>query len=267
MEAMGKKTIKGYSEGGGLSSERLPPSRSLPERRWGGTLGGEAASLREAPLPPDPSLPKSDWRLAGAFLHRRVRLRVGVSPISLAESTAADRAAADMRRWGKLDSMKADGTRHRLSCYQRMGWSAGEKGENYGYECQLKEGILGQPSADSSLCGGSLLTRLLAKPPLKGEVPAVGGRRGSVPPRCTSAAALSAAVDSTKPIRDHPPLRRNHLRRSNQLKRQPLFGRGGLGERRFSQRSGLSPRISPPSHLLQSSNFCAILKKSKIVRL
>ena len=26
-------------------------------------LGGEAASLREAPLPPDPSLPKSGWRL------------------------------------------------------------------------------------------------------------------------------------------------------------------------------------------------------------
>ena len=27
-------------------------------------LGGEAASLREAPLPPDPSLPKSGWRLS-----------------------------------------------------------------------------------------------------------------------------------------------------------------------------------------------------------
>ena len=27
--------------------------------------------------------------------------------------------------------------------------------------------------------------------------------------------------------------------------RQPLFGSGGLGERRFSQRSGLSPRVSP----------------------
>ena len=26
-----------------------------------GRLGGEAASLREAPLPPDPSLPKSSW--------------------------------------------------------------------------------------------------------------------------------------------------------------------------------------------------------------
>ena len=34
------------------------------------------------------------------------------------------------------------------------------------------------------------------------------------------------------------------VRRKNQAYSQPLFGRGGLGERRFSQRSGLSPRIS-----------------------
>ena len=53
------------------------------------------------------------------------------------------------------------------------------------------------------------------------------------------------AADACKLIRKRPPLRRNQLRRSHQLKRQPLFGRGGLGERRFSQRSGLSPRISP----------------------
>ena len=45
-----------------------------------------------------------------------------------------------------------------------------------------KKLILSQPSADSSLCGGSPLAYLPAKPPLKGEVPAVGGRRGSVPP-------------------------------------------------------------------------------------
>ena len=82
---------------------REAPSLALPpeETRGEGTLGGEAASLREAPLPPDPSLPKSGWRLAGVFLHRRFRLRVGVSPIDLVESTAADRAAADMQRWGK----------------------------------------------------------------------------------------------------------------------------------------------------------------------
>ena len=81
------------------------------------------------------------------------------------------------------------------------------------------------------------------------------------------AAALSAAVTITKQQGTPPTFRRNQLCRSNLAKRQPLFGRGGLGERRFSQRSGLSPRISPPSHLLQSSNFCDILEKSKIVRL
>ena len=46
-------------------------------------LGGEAASLREAPLPPDPSLPKSGWRLACAFLLRGFRLRVSVVPSKL----------------------------------------------------------------------------------------------------------------------------------------------------------------------------------------
>ena len=64
-----------------------------------------------------------------------------------------------------------------------------------------------------------------------------------------SAAALSAAVDTRKLIRKRSPLRRNPLRRSHPLKRQPLFGRGGLGERRFSQRSGLSPSVSPTSSL------------------
>ena len=34
---------------------------------------------------------------------------------------------------------------------------------------------------DISLCVGSTLAYLPAKPPLKGEVPALGGRRGSVP--------------------------------------------------------------------------------------
>ena len=52
-------------------------------------------------------------------------------------------------------------------------------------------------AADSSLCGGSLLAALPAKPPLKEEVPAVGGRRGSSPSATKVAAALSAAVTST----------------------------------------------------------------------
>ena len=67
-----------YCEGGGFSEEKSPPSRSLPKRqRVVGNAGGEAASLREAPLPPDPSLPKSGWRLAWGLLHRWFRLSVG----------------------------------------------------------------------------------------------------------------------------------------------------------------------------------------------
>ena len=46
---------------------RKVPSLALPPLKTNGgeILGGEAASLREAPLPPDPPLPKSGWRLAG----------------------------------------------------------------------------------------------------------------------------------------------------------------------------------------------------------
>ena len=68
-----------YSGGGGLSAKGPSPGPPPGKAAWGGrTLGGEAASLREAPLPPDPSLPKSGWRLAGLFLHRWFRLRVGM---------------------------------------------------------------------------------------------------------------------------------------------------------------------------------------------
>ena len=56
-------------------------------------LGGEAASLREAPLPPDPSLPKSGWRLGWWLLRSWFRLRVGAGFCELVEVTAADRAA------------------------------------------------------------------------------------------------------------------------------------------------------------------------------
>ena len=43
-------------EGGDFSVEKSPPSRSLPKRREGWEdAGGEAASLREAPLPQTPS--------------------------------------------------------------------------------------------------------------------------------------------------------------------------------------------------------------------
>ena len=50
-------------------------------------------------------------------------------------------------------------------------------------QCTPKQKSLSSVSlaTDNSLCGGSLLANLRAKPPLKGEVPAIGGRRGSFP--------------------------------------------------------------------------------------
>ena len=51
----GYYSTKWGCEGGGFSEEKPPPSRSLPKRRFGGDAGGEAASLREAPLPQTPS--------------------------------------------------------------------------------------------------------------------------------------------------------------------------------------------------------------------
>ena len=71
-----------------------------------------------------------------------------------------------------------------------------------------------------------------------------------------SSAALSVAVDTTQPLGDRTPTRRrDQVSRSAHLKRQPLFGRGVQGERRFSQRSGLSPCIPlhNPSHLRYNS--------------
>ena len=67
----------------------------------------------------------------------------------------------------------------------------------------------------------------------------------SSPPR-TSAAALSAAVDSTNSQGTEPPLRRNQLQRIVPTQTPAaLRERGVWGERRFSQRSGLSPQNSP----------------------
>ena len=40
------------------------------------------------------------------------------------------------------------------------------------------------------------------------------------------------------------------------LERQPLFGRGGLGERRFSQRSGLFPSVSHSLAVLYHFFIC-----------
>ncbi len=68
--------------------------------------------------------------------------------------------------------------------------------------------------------------------------------------RCMSAAALSAAVDSTKSIGEEL-----HSQAEPPMQKQPtqtpaaLRERGVWGERRFSQRSGLSPQRFPTPHV------------------
>ena len=61
---------------------------------WEEILGGEAASLREAPLPQPPT---PEERLAFGLVRYFIggsACEWGVSPIGLREVTAADRAAA-----------------------------------------------------------------------------------------------------------------------------------------------------------------------------
>ena len=67
------------------------------------------------------------------------------------------------------------------------------------------------------------------------------------------AAALSAAATLRKPIGDTPNAQAEpSQKKSTPSNAIPLFGREGSGERRFSQRSGLSPQNLPfvPHRLL-----------------
>ena len=60
-------------------------------------LGGEAASLREAPLPQTPLSRRADGVGGGCFCGVGSACEVGVSLIGLGVVTAADRAAATVR--------------------------------------------------------------------------------------------------------------------------------------------------------------------------
>ena len=110
---------------------------------------------------------------------------------------------------------------------------------------QEADGRKGIASAADELCG-SALNRNLTPSELNQHCPHTPTQRKPMASRhrLSLCPVFPNAANACKLIRKRPPLRRNQLRRSHQLKRQPLFGRGGLGERRFSQRSGLSPRIS-----------------------
>ena len=106
-------------------------------------------------------------------------------------------------------------------------------------------------TADSSLCGGSLLAAPLAKPPLKGEVPAYGGRRGSSPHAAKVAAALSAAVTTTQQQEKSPPLRRNQLRRKAPRQTPAALREKGSGEEGLLSEKPPPPQNSPVFPLIQ----------------
>ena len=88
---------------------------------------------------------------------------------------------------------------------------------------------------------------LLAKPPLKGEVPAIGGRRGSLPSAAKVAAALSAAVTTTQPIGNapnsqaEPTKKKSRKPNANRSSGEGVWGRGA------SLREAASPPESPPT--------------------
>ena len=146
-------------------------------------------------------------------------------------STAADRAAADVRGvLGGIFVMEA-------------GFPFQKGGAGRTFRGFWGRGGGKQPS-DSPLCGGSPLEESRAKPPLKGEVPAICGRRGSSPHAAKVAAALSAAVTTTKSIGDRFYFQAERPMQK-QIRQTPAALREGARGRGFSQRSRL-PRITSP---------------------
>ena len=177
-----------------------------------GRFWGRGRFSKRSASPPDPL----SRRVAGNRLVRSYEL---VRPCSMGAVScfgvvvaAADRAAATCLRWAttKLQGKRAEGVagaigkppprarRTRNTNLWRLcrhpsppsaeggGPSAAADGGRYSPPLRQRtpqQRSLSSVSltADSSLCGGSLLVVLPAKPPLKREVPATGGRRGSFP--------------------------------------------------------------------------------------
>ena len=107
------------------------------------------------------------------------------------------------------------------------------------------EGAKGAASADAGfrLCGGDQRTEpvwRLCNRPLETFAPC-GGNRWQV------AAALSAAVTTTKPIEDAPPFRRNQLRKKVATQTPAaLRERGSGGEALLSEKRPLPQRLPLP---------------------
>ena len=144
----------------------------MTAREGTGDSGGEAASLREAPLPQTPS-PEERLAIELDASSELVPPESLGAPISLAVVTAADRAAATVRGWGVFSVMRV--TAH-----------------------------------DSSFCGGSPLEVSALWIKHKQKHAGQNGCQSILPCRVFSfyaamvSAALSAAETLTKSIRDQP---------------------------------------------------------------
>ena len=88
-------------EGGGFSVEKPPPSRSLPRETGVGKRWGRGRFSKRSASPPDPlSRRVAGNRLVCSFGVVRP-CELGAASCLLVESTAADRAAADVRGGGR----------------------------------------------------------------------------------------------------------------------------------------------------------------------
>ena len=92
--------------GRGLLCREAPSLALPPEETVQDGTGGEAASLREAPLPQTPF--PEEWLGIGLYVSADLRAHAtcGWSPISLVVVTAADRAAATFVAWGTNPSAR-----------------------------------------------------------------------------------------------------------------------------------------------------------------
>ena len=193
------------------------------------------------PSSPDPF----SRRAAGNRLVRSFGLvrpcELGASSIGLAVVTAADRAAATFAAWGNepLRPHIAGTSPFRGgfagSTVQRLPTQRGFRvcGSGISYLWARPKGFaitLRKPSA--------LAYRLVSCPALEGRGGSVSRRDHNLVYR--RSVTLAGA---------------RKLERRTELIPQLLFGRGGLGERRFSQRSGLSPRISLMSSFREAASL------------
>ena len=283
------KYIVGVCEGGELLCREAPlPRAPSPKRRQGGTLGGEAASLREAPLPPDPSLPKSGWRLAGLLLLVWFRLRggafvtcrrwgneplrppmAGTSPF---RGGFAGNGAKRLPRQRELSDMRL--TEGKPFCWETH--SCGGKSISSTIRCRgwfpsfcgRRRGVAAKPPQVSvstlPFRGGGrspygsfaiALCETFARSPLIDlcRYPTLAGRGGSVSRRDRD----RVASESTPNLQAEPTMKKRINSNASRFpegsaregpfsERPPpsqishvpyfqlLFGRGGLGERRFS---------------------------------